>query len=57
MKRFGLGTLSIAFDTLMIHEIRMLKNAQRAAILRDPAMAAATLIDATAEALKDIAGR
>ncbi len=57
LRRFGLGMLSIAFDTLMIHEIRMLKNAQRAAILRDPEMAAATLIDATAEVLKDIAGR
>lgn len=57
LKRFGLGTLSIAFDTLMIHEIRMLKNAQRAAILRDPEMAAATLIDATAEALRNVTGR
>ena len=57
LRRFGLGTLSIAFDTLMIHEIWMLKNAQRAAILRDPDMAAATLVDATAEALREIAGR
>ena len=56
-KRFGLGTLSIAFDTLVIEEIWMLKNAQRAAILRDPAMAAATLVDATAEALRGIAGK
>lgn len=56
-KRFGLGTLSIAFDTLVIEEIWMLKNAQRAAILRDPAMAAATLIDATAEALRGVAGK
>ena len=53
-KRFGLGMLSIAFDTLRIEEIWMLKNAQRAAILRDPAMAAATLIDATAQALYGI---
>lgn len=57
LRRFGLGTLSIAFDTLVIHEIWLLKNAQRAAILRDPAMAAATLVDATAEALKGVAGR
>ena len=57
LKRFGLSMLSIAFDKLQIEEIWMLKNAQRAAILRDPAMAAATLVDATAEALKDIAGR
>ena len=57
LKRFGLGMLSIAFDTLKIEESWMLKNAQRAAILRDPAMAAATLVDATAEALRDIAGR
>ncbi len=57
LRRFGLGMLSIAFDTLTIHEIWMLKNAQRAAILRDPDMAAATLVDATAEALREIAGR
>ena len=57
LRRFGLGTLSIAFDTLTVHEIWMLKNAQRAAILRDPAMAAAALVDATAEALRDVAGR
>ena len=57
LRRFGLGMLSIAFDKLVIEEIWMLKNAQRAAILRDPAMAAATLVDATAEALKGIAGR
>lgn len=55
-KRFGLGTLSISFDTLVIEEIWMLKNAQRAAILRDPDMAAATLVDAAAETLKGIAG-
>ena len=57
LRRFGLGMLSIAFDTLVIEEIWMLKNAQRAAILRDPEMAAATLVDATAQALRDIAGR
>ena len=57
LRRFGLSLLSIAFDKLQIEEIWMLKNAQRAAILRDPAMAAATLIDATAEALRGIAGR
>ena len=57
LRRFGLGMLSIAFDTLKIEEIWMLKNAQRAAILRDPDMAAATLVDAAAEALKGIAGR
>ena len=57
LKRFGLGMLSIAFDTLAIEEMWMLKNAQRAAILRDPAMAAATLVDATAEALRSIAGK
>lgn len=53
-KRFGLGMLTIAFDKLVIEEIWMLKNAQRAAILRDPSMAAATLIDATAQALYGI---
>ena len=57
LKRFGLGMLSIAFDTLVIEEIWMLKNAQRAAILRDPEMAAATLVDATAQALYGIAER
>ena len=57
LKRFGLSMLSIAFDKLQIEEIWMLKNAQRAAILRDPDMAAATLVDATAEALREIAGR
>ena len=49
--------LSIAFDKLQIEEIWMLKNAQRAAILRDPEMAAAALVDATAEALRGVAGR
>jgi len=57
LRRFGLGMLSIAFDKLQIEEIWMLKNAQRAAILRDPAMAAAALVDATAEALRGVAGR
>lgn len=57
LRRFGLGMLSIAFDRLVIEEIWMLKNAQRAAILRDPDMAAATLVDAAAETLKGIAGR
>ncbi len=55
-KRFGLGMISISFDTLKIEEIWMLKNAQRAAILRDPAMAAATLVDAAAEALRTLSG-
>ena len=57
LRRFGLSLLSIAFDKLQIEEVWMLKNAQRAAILRDPAMAVATLVDATAEALRGIAGR
>lgn len=57
LRRFGLSLFSIAFDKLQIEEIWMLKNAQRAAILRDPAMAAATLVDAAAEALRDVAGR
>ncbi len=57
LRRFGLGAVSIAFDTLAIHEIWMLKNAQRAAILRDPDMAAAALVDATAQALTSAAGR
>ena len=48
--------ISISFDTLKIEEIWMLKNAQRAAILRDPAMAAATLVDAAVEALRTLSG-
>lgn len=55
-KRFGLGILSISFDKLIIEEIWMLKNAQRAAILRDPTMAAAMLTDAYAAALKTASG-
>ena len=57
LARFGLSLLSVAFSKLQIEEMWMLKNAQRAAILRDPAMAAATLVDAAAGALRDIADR
>ena len=57
LARFGLQMLSIAFSKLVIEEMWMLKNAQRAAILRDPAMAAATLVDATAQAFYGIADR
>ncbi len=52
--RFGLGMLTIAFDSLVIEDILLLQNGQRASILRDPAMAAATLVQATADAIRDI---
>ncbi len=50
LSRFGLRLLLIAFSKLAVEDVWMLKNAQRIAILRDPEMAAATLVDATAQA-------
>ena len=54
LKRFGITLLSIAFDKLVVEEAWMVQNGQRAAILKDPAMAAATMIDATAQALLSV---
>ena len=50
LSRFGLRLLLIAFSKLAVEDVWMLKNAQRIAILRDPEMAAAALVDATAQA-------
>jgi hypothetical protein len=54
LKRFGITLLSIAFDKLVVEEAWMVQNGQRAAILKDPAMAAATMIDTTAQALLSV---
>ena len=50
----GLKVVSVALSSVTLPEedAEMIKNAQRAAIMRDPTMAAATLVDAQAEAMK-----
>jgi len=50
----GLEVVSVAIGsvTLPTEDADMIKNVQKAAILRDPAMAGATLVEAQAEALK-----
>jgi membrane protease subunit (stomatin/prohibitin family) len=54
----GLEVVSIAMNpiTLTEEDAEMIKAAQRAAINRDPTMAAATMTQATAEAMKTAAG-
>ena len=54
----GLKVVSIAlgFVTLPEEDAQMIKDAQRTAILRDPGMAAATLVGAQSEAMKTAAG-
>lgn len=56
LRRFGITLLSIAFDKLTVEEAWMVQNGQRAAILKDPDMAAATLVDATAQAFLSLSG-
>lgn len=53
----GISVVSIALNpiTLSPDDANLIKTAQRAAILRDPTMAAATLTDAQAEAMKSAA--
>ena len=54
----GLEVVSIAMNpvTLPEEDAEMIKQAQRTAIMRDPNMAAATLVGAQAEAMKTAAG-
>ncbi len=53
----GISVVSIALNpiTLTPEDAELIKQAQRAAILRDPSMAAATLTEAQAEAMKGAA--
>ncbi len=54
----GLTVVSIALGsvTLPDEDAEMIKQAQRTAIMRDPTMAAATLVGAQADAMKTAAG-
>ena len=54
----GLKVVSIALGSVTLPEedAQMIKEAQRTAILRDPTMAAATLVGAQSEAMKTAAG-
>ena len=53
----GLDVISVAINTITIPEAdqEMIKSLQRAAVLKDPTMAAATLASAQAEAMKTAA--
>ena len=54
----GLEVRSVAMNSITLPEddSEMIKQAQRAAVLRDPTMAAATLVGAQSEAMKTAAG-
>ena len=54
----GLKVVSIALGSVTLPEedAEMIKQAQRTAIMRDPTMAAATLVGAQADAMKTAAG-
>ena len=54
----GIGEIKVAINppTLTEEDQEMLKNAQKAAMYRDPTMAAATLVGAQADAMKTAAG-
>ena len=54
----GLEVVTVALGSVTLPEEdqELIKNAQRAAILRDPTMAAATLTGATADAMRTAAG-
>ena len=54
----GIGDVKVAINppTLTEEDQEMLKTAQKTAMYRDPTMAAATLVDAQAEAMKTAAG-
>lgn len=49
LSRYGLEIVSLAFDPLTVTDLRTLQGAQQAAILRDPTMAAATMVDAVGQ--------
>jgi membrane protease subunit (stomatin/prohibitin family) len=53
----GLEIVSVALGSVSLppEDAEIIKNAQKAAILRDPSMAGATLVEAQAEALKSAA--
>lgn len=54
----GLKVVSIAFGSITLpdEDAELIKQAQRTAIMRDPTMAAATLVAAQADAMKTAAG-
>ncbi len=54
----GLEVVSVALSTVTLppEDAEMIKQAQRTAMLRDPGMAGATLVDAQADAMKKAAG-
>ena len=54
----GLKVVSIAFGSITLpdEDAELIKQAQRTAIMRDPTMAAATLVGAHADAMKTAAG-
>lgn len=54
----GLKVVSIAFGSITLpdEDAELIKQAQRTAIMRDPTMAAATLVSAQADAMKTAAG-
>lgn len=56
LKRFGVTLLTFAFDRLVVEDAWTVQNGQRAAILKDPGMAAAALTDAAAQALLSVSG-
>lgn len=47
--RYGLELVSLAFDTLVVTDLKTLSGMQHAAVNRDPDMAAATVADAVGE--------
>ena len=53
LTHYGLEIVSLAFDTLIVADIRALSGAQAAAIHRDPAMAAAATVDAVSQLAKN----
>ena len=53
LNHYGLEFMSIAFDTLIVSDLSSLQSAQHAAVNRDPTMAAATLTQGAADALKE----
>ncbi len=54
LKLRGLEVVSVSFNTLTLppEDVELIKQAQRTAIMRDPTMAAATLVGAQADAMK-----
>ena len=52
LSRYGLELVSLAFDTLIVTDLKLLQGAQHAAVNRDPQMAAATFAQGAADALR-----